>query len=166
MNRRVSFVISRNGGRRVFNDRDPFDCVRSASPPGRERNAGQVTFEVENGSDRAVMAAVIHRDVSWPRDFPFPFFRRRYYIPRDVVTRANIITILRDIQRSLRALAFNPFLSSFSLSLSFSPALINCPVLRRQQRPARTINFIYTLRPPRCKQAALHFFFQQQPLGS
>lgn len=58
---------------------------------------------------------------------------------------------------SLRALAFNPLLSSF-LSLSLFPVLINCPVRCRQQRPARTINFIYTLRPPRCKQAALHFF--------
>lgn len=53
----------------------------------------------------------------------------------------------------------NPLLPSFlSLSLS-SPLLINCPVPCRQQRPARTINIIYTLRPPRCKQAALHFFF-------
>ena len=42
VNRRVSFVISRNGGRRVFNDRDPFDCARwpRLRNPGRERDAG------------------------------------------------------------------------------------------------------------------------------
>lgn len=66
--------------------------------------------------------AVIHHGTYRGREIFFSFlffFSSPSYTPRDVVTWANIITILRDI---LRALAFKSPPSFLSLPVSLFPS--------------------------------------------
>ena len=68
---------------------------------------------------RAWPSFTMGRIVAARFSFLFFFFSSPSYTPRDVVTWANIITILRDI---LRALAFKSPPSFLSLPVSLFPS--------------------------------------------